>query len=161
MSANRRQFINASTLALAGAAVARVPLVGQAPPQAPAAPPVTKFEDLRRNVGIFSGQGGTIGWLATPDGALAVDSQFPATAAACVDGLKAKSPTGIDMLINTHSSRRSHRRKHHVPPGGEVDRAAGEVRAAPQRLHRQEQHRRAAGLRRHDLRRKLVAHAGR
>jgi glyoxylase-like metal-dependent hydrolase (beta-lactamase superfamily II) len=36
------------------------------------------------------------------DGALAVDSQFPDTAAACVDGLKAKSPKGIDMLINTH-----------------------------------------------------------
>jgi cyclase len=96
---NRRDFLHTSTLALAGAGLARVPLFGQA---AQPAPPVTKFEDVRRNVGIFIGQGGTIGWLAAPDGALAVDSQFPATAPACVEGLKAKSPKGIDMLINTH-----------------------------------------------------------
>lgn len=76
----------------------RVPLFGQAPPT----PAVTKFEDIRRNVGIFTGRGGTIGWLAVPDGALAVDAQFPDTAQACVEGLKAKSPKGIDMLINTH-----------------------------------------------------------
>ena len=98
MSISRRQFVHSSSLALAGAAAWRVPLLGQAPP----APAVTKFEDIRRNVGIFTGRGGTIGWLAVPDGALAVDAQFPDTAQACVEGLKAKSPKGIDMLINTH-----------------------------------------------------------
>ena len=99
MSITRREFLNSSSLALAGAAAWRVPLFGQAAPPAPA---VTKFEDIRRNVGIFTGRGGTIGWLAVPDGALAVDAQFPDTAKACVDGLKAKSAKGIDMLINTH-----------------------------------------------------------
>jgi glyoxylase-like metal-dependent hydrolase (beta-lactamase superfamily II) len=84
---------------VAGVALRRVPLLGQAAQQPPA---VTKFEDVRRNVGIFTGRGGTIGWLVAPDGALAVDAQFPDTAQACVDGLKAKSPKGIDMLINTH-----------------------------------------------------------
>jgi len=64
--------------------------------------PVTKFEDLRGGVGIFTGQGGTIGWLVTPDGALAVDSQFVATANACVAGLKDRSDKGIQLLINTH-----------------------------------------------------------
>ena len=98
MSISRRQFVHSASLALAGAAAWRVPLLGQAPP----APAVTKFEDIRRNVGIFTGRGGTIGWLAVPDGALAVDAQFPDTAQACVEGLKAKSPKGIDMLINTH-----------------------------------------------------------
>jgi len=99
MTFSRREFLNTSSLALTGATLSRVPLLGQA---AQATPPVTKFEDIRRNVGFFTGQGGTIGWLATPDGALAVDSQFPATAPACVEGLKAKSPKGVDMLINTH-----------------------------------------------------------
>ena len=101
MTFDRRTFLTTSSLALAGTAFARVPLLGQ-PAQTPPAPPVTKFEDIRRNVGFFTGQGGTIGWLATPDGALAVDAQFPATAKACVEGLQQKSPKGIQLLINTH-----------------------------------------------------------
>jgi glyoxylase-like metal-dependent hydrolase (beta-lactamase superfamily II) len=104
MSVSRREFLNSSSLAVAGAAFLRVPLVGQTPqttpPAAPAAAP--KFEDVRRNVGIFTARGGTIGWLVVPDGALAIDSQYADTAPACIDGLKGKSPKGIDMLINTH-----------------------------------------------------------
>jgi glyoxylase-like metal-dependent hydrolase (beta-lactamase superfamily II) len=94
----RRQFINSSTVALAGTAFSRL---GLAQPQAPA-PTVTKFEEVRRNVGIFSGRGGTIGYLITPEGAIAVDAQFPDTAKACVEGLQQKAPKGIQMLINTH-----------------------------------------------------------
>jgi cyclase len=103
----RREFFGStSALILAGAA-GRLPLLAQAPAaagagQAAQAPPVTKFEDLRRGVGIFTGQGGTIGWLATPDGALVVDSQFPVTAVACLAGLKERSPKGIELLVNTH-----------------------------------------------------------
>ena len=101
MTYNRRHFMTTSALALAGTGLMRVPLFGQQPaPQMP--PPVTTFEDIRRGVGIFSGRGGTIGWLVNADGGLAVDSQFPDTAAFCVKGLQAKSPKGIDMLINTH-----------------------------------------------------------
>ena len=79
MSVSRREFLNSSSLAFAGAAFWRVPVVGQAPPPAgqPAAPAVTKFEDVRRNVGIFTARGGTIGWFVVADGALAVDAQFP------------------------------------------------------------------------------------
>ncbi len=107
MTFDRRQFLTTSTLVLAGSALGRLPLAGQTPPaqpppQTPAAPPVTTFVDIRRNAGYFTGQGGTIGWLATPDGAVAVDAQFPATAKACVDGLQQKSPKGIQLLINTH-----------------------------------------------------------
>ena len=98
MTFTRRQFINSSAVALAGTAVSRL---GSAQPQAPA-PTVTKFEDVRRNVGIFSGRGGTIGYLITPDGAIAVDAQFPDTAKACVEGLQQKASKGIHMLINTH-----------------------------------------------------------
>jgi cyclase len=108
---NRRQFI------LSSAGVAGLSLIGrQAWAHAPAsafaagyggqaaqpAPPVTRFEDLRRGVGIFIGQGGTIGYLINGDGAVGVDSQFMNTAEICVAGLKQRAPKGIAMLINTH-----------------------------------------------------------
>lgn len=60
------------------------------------------FTTLRRNVGTFVGQGGTIGWLATKNSLVAVDSQFPASAKTCVDGLKDKTSHVMDFLINTH-----------------------------------------------------------
>jgi len=101
MTFTRRQFIYSSTYAAAGTALLRAPLGAQAPAQQPP-PVVTKFEELRRNVGIFTGRGGTIGWLATPDGVVAVDAQFPDTAKACVEGLQQRSPKGIQLLINTH-----------------------------------------------------------
>jgi glyoxylase-like metal-dependent hydrolase (beta-lactamase superfamily II) len=97
---NRRDFLTTSSLAFAGAALARVPLAAQA--GQPQTPPPTTFTDIRRNVGFFTGQGGTIGWLASDAGAIAVDAQFPATAKACVDGLQKKSPKGIRLLVNTH-----------------------------------------------------------
>jgi cyclase len=97
----RRHFIYSSTWAVAGTALLRSPVSGQAPAQQ--APPVpTSFEDLRRNVGIFNGRGGTIGWLATRDGAIAVDAQFPDTAKECVEGLQQRAAKGIQLLINTH-----------------------------------------------------------
>src|SRR5688500_7651165 len=78
-------------------------LAGAAISQAPAsAPPVTKFEELRRGVGMFIGTGGTIGYLVNADGAVAVDSQFMNTATICVEGLKTRAPKGLQMLINTH-----------------------------------------------------------
>ena len=101
MTFTRRQFIYSSASAFAGSTLMRLPVAAQAPAQQQP-PAVTKFEDLRRNVGIFTGRGGTIGWLSTPDGALAVDAQFPETAKACVTGLQQRSPKGIQILINTH-----------------------------------------------------------
>ncbi len=101
MTLTRRQFIYSSTYAVAGTALLRAPVGAQAPAQQ-APPVVTKFEDLRRNVGIFTGRGGAIGWLATPEGVVAVDAQFPDTAKPCVEGLQQKSPKGIQLLINTH-----------------------------------------------------------
>jgi cyclase len=99
---DRRQFLTTSSIALAGTALARVPVIGQAPAGQTPPPAVTAFEDIRRNVGIFTGRGGAIGWLATPAGAVAVDAQFPDTAKACVTGLQQKSAKGILLLINTH-----------------------------------------------------------
>ena len=100
MAYDRREFLTSTALIIGAAAGARLPLFAQA--GQPQTPPVTTFTDLRRNVGIFTGQGGTIGWLANGAGAVAVDAQFPATAKACVEGLQKKSAKGIQLLINTH-----------------------------------------------------------
>ena len=107
---NRRQFILSSTTFALGAGIhARASgyggfagLAAQAPAQPAAAPLVTKFEDLRRGVGMFIATGGTIGYLVNADGAIAVDSQFMPNATICAAGLKQRAPKGIAMLINTH-----------------------------------------------------------
>jgi glyoxylase-like metal-dependent hydrolase (beta-lactamase superfamily II) len=101
----RRTFLLSSSAAALAGAAARVPVFAlgrSGARQAPQAPPVTKFEDVRRGVGIFTGQGGTIGWLVNPEGGLVVDAQFPATASVCLAGLKERSPKGLQFLINTH-----------------------------------------------------------
>jgi glyoxylase-like metal-dependent hydrolase (beta-lactamase superfamily II) len=106
MQIDRRQFIVFSSGAIAVTPFARA--FGQGTPQPPpaaaqpAAPPVTAFTDVRRNVGIFTGRGGTIGFLVNRDAVLAIDTQFPDTAKICVDGLKQKAGRGIDVVINTH-----------------------------------------------------------
>jgi cyclase len=109
-SMNRRQFLSLSTSAFAAGLGAKnlsaygdyaAALNVQAPAQ-PATPPATRFEELRRGVGMFIGQGGTIGYLINADGAVAVDSQFMNTAEICAAGLKSRAPKGIAMLLNTH-----------------------------------------------------------
>jgi len=95
----RRTFITTSTAALAGTAFWDLPLLGQQQP-APATP---MMKDLRRNVGIFTMRGGTIGWLINPGGVVIVDSQFPAEATACAEELTKKaSRQDFSTLINTH-----------------------------------------------------------
>lgn len=99
---NRRQFLLSSSAGAAGVVLSRHVSWAQAPAAQPAAPPVTRFEELRRGVGMFIGQGGTIGYLINGDGAVGVDSQFMNTAEICVAGLKQRAPKGIAMLLNTH-----------------------------------------------------------
>jgi len=60
------------------------------------------LHELRRNVGIFVGPGGTIAWLATPAGIVVVDSQFPATASAFLNAVRERSRAERIVLINTH-----------------------------------------------------------
>jgi glyoxylase-like metal-dependent hydrolase (beta-lactamase superfamily II) len=111
MKIDRRQFIVVSSGALAVTPFARALAAGQAPAQAPGQPPaqaaappaVPKFEDVRRNVGLFTMRGGTIGWLINKDAALVVDTQYPDTAKTCLDGLKQKAGgRSLDLVINTH-----------------------------------------------------------
>ncbi len=97
MSVTRREFLYFSS-----AAIASVPRRGALFGQAQAPPPQTNFEAIRRNVGIFNGSGGTIGWLSNKDALIVVDSQFPNTAQICLDGLKQKAGRSVDLLFNTH-----------------------------------------------------------
>jgi cyclase len=110
MKLDRRQFIVLSSGALTVAPITR--LLAQ-PPQQPtpqagappaAQPPITPaFADVRRNIGIFTARGGTIGWLINKDAVVVVDTQYPDTAKLCVDGLKGKTGgRGVDLVFNTH-----------------------------------------------------------
>lgn len=97
---NRRDFIRRSLVLSAGAALA-----GRAAAQALASaptPPATRFTPLRGDVGIFTGRGGTIGWLASKDALAVVDTQFPDTALVCLKGIPGLGGRIIDATLNTH-----------------------------------------------------------
>jgi cyclase len=97
MSIDRREF-----LIISSAAVAAVPLRSAVFAQTPAPAAATRFETSRRNVGYFTGRGGTIGWLVNGDAVVVIDTQYPDTAKICLEGLKQKSGRGVDLLFNTH-----------------------------------------------------------
>lgn len=107
---NRRDFLLKSGVAASLGLLARGPLSAQTPtPATPAAPvpvrpppPVTEFKPLRRNVGYFTGRGGSIGWLVNPAAVVAVDTQFPDTAAIFLRDLPGRGSRTLDAVINTH-----------------------------------------------------------
>ncbi|MDR0788495.1 MAG: MBL fold metallo-hydrolase [Gemmatimonadota bacterium] len=94
MNFTRRDFVRASAL---GMVAAMLPESLHAAPRARA-----DFTLLRRNVGIFTERGGTMGWLVNNDGVLVIDSQFADTAPIFLDGLRQRTSRPIDLLINTH-----------------------------------------------------------
>jgi glyoxylase-like metal-dependent hydrolase (beta-lactamase superfamily II) len=107
MNHTRRDLLRWTSLSLAAAAWPSARLLGQAPaapaPQGPPPAPQTSFADLRRNVGIFNGSGGTIGTYVAKDAVAVVDTQFPNTAQICVDGLKTKAGgRAVDLVVDTH-----------------------------------------------------------
>lgn len=111
---NRRDFLLRSGAAVSLSLLAKGPLSAQTPstgpaPAAPAAPVpvqppplVTEFNPLRRNVGYFTGRGATIGWLAAPDALVAVDTQFPDSAAIFLKDMPGRAGRTLDAVINTH-----------------------------------------------------------
>jgi glyoxylase-like metal-dependent hydrolase (beta-lactamase superfamily II) len=97
----RREFLATSSLALTAGVVTPPRLFAQ---QAPAGQPPTvpAFAALRRNVGVFTARGGTMGWLVTPEAVLVIDSQFADTSQMFLDGMKSRTQRKFDLLINTH-----------------------------------------------------------
>ncbi len=110
MAITRREFLAAGSIGVAGVAwpvgafLQQPQGVPQQPAGQPPAPPlVTTFTAIRKDVGIFSGQGGTIGWLVSRDGIVVVDTQMGAAAAACLAGIKERAGDRmIDLVFNTH-----------------------------------------------------------
>jgi glyoxylase-like metal-dependent hydrolase (beta-lactamase superfamily II) len=103
---NRRDFLFKSGAAVSLSLLARGPLSAQTPPPTPAPvrmpPPVTEFRPLRGNAGLFTGRGGTIGWLAAADALVAIDTQFPDTAEIFLAGMPGRAGRTLDAVINTH-----------------------------------------------------------
>lgn len=122
MNLNRRDFVVRSSLLVSAGLLGRSGLSavpeqggGAAPgapktgpvmtPAGPVHPVVTEFKALRGDVGYFTGRGGTIGWLSTPDALVAVDTQFPDTAAVFIAGVPEPLGRGrkmFDVVLNTH-----------------------------------------------------------
>jgi cyclase len=98
---NRRDFLLRSTLAVSAGLLSRSLLSAQTPPAAPG-PAGAGFTPLRRNVGLFTARGGTIGWLVNPDALAVVDTQFPDTAQTFLAGLPGRGGRNFDVLLNTH-----------------------------------------------------------
>lgn len=104
---NRRQFLHRSGVAVSLGLMSRGVLLGQGAPPAGGAPvrppaPAVEFKELRRGVGYFTGRGGTIGWLATKEALVAVDTQFTETAELFLAGLPRREGRMLDAVIDTH-----------------------------------------------------------
>ena len=105
---NRRDFLvrsscfTAAGLLLRSTSSAQAPAAPVARPATAPAPVTTEFKPLRRDVGIFNGRGGTIGWLSNRDALLAIDTQFPDTAKLFLAGLPGRGERQLDVVINTH-----------------------------------------------------------
>jgi cyclase len=95
MRMDRRQFVKLSALGIAAAGLPR-------PLGATGWQRRDVFTPIRRNVGIYTARGGTIGWLVNDSGVIVVDSQFPDTAATFLAGLRERSSRPIDALVNSH-----------------------------------------------------------
>jgi cyclase len=60
------------------------------------------FTPLRSNIGHFTGRGGTIGWFATDDAVVVVDSQFENSAQDFLSGISEYGTGPEKILFNTH-----------------------------------------------------------
>lgn len=98
---NRRDFVVRSSIFTAASLLARSIATAQAP-KAAAAPVTPEFKLLRREVGVFTARGGSIGYLASKDALAAVDTQFADTAKLFLDGLPGRAGRKLDVLVNSH-----------------------------------------------------------
>lgn len=101
MSISRRAFISVSAATPVALALGKGAAL-RAWQQQPA-PIAGVFTPIRKDVGYFTGRGGTIGYLINQEGVLVVDAQSMDAAAICIAGLQERSHNrGVDALINTH-----------------------------------------------------------
>lgn len=60
------------------------------------------FTELRNGVGIFTMQGGTMGWFVTDDATVVIDSQYPEPAGTFVERISEFGGGPERVLFNTH-----------------------------------------------------------
>ena len=92
----RRQFFQQSAMAMALLAFYRSDVFAAGLQQN------YQFKPLRNNIGVFTEQGGTIGWLDSKDGFVVIDSQFPNSAPHVIEELKKLGSKPFKYLLNTH-----------------------------------------------------------
>lgn len=63
---------------------------------------LSTFHPIRNNIGTFTGRGGTIGWMATSEFIVAIDSQFPNSAEDFISGISEYGSGPDRILFNTH-----------------------------------------------------------
>jgi glyoxylase-like metal-dependent hydrolase (beta-lactamase superfamily II) len=68
----------------------------------PAQAPTFKLEKVSDHISCLFGKGGNVGILATDDGVVVVDDQYPDVAQGIVDQIRTISDKPIRYLINTH-----------------------------------------------------------
>ena len=101
MSLSRRAFLSVSAATPFAVALGKGEAL-RAWQQQPA-PINGVFTPIRKDIGYFTGGGGTIGYLINKDGVLVVDSQSMRAAPICIAGLQERSQNrGVDVLVNTH-----------------------------------------------------------
>jgi glyoxylase-like metal-dependent hydrolase (beta-lactamase superfamily II) len=108
---NRRDFLVRASMLTAAGGFIRSRSMAQAssnapgaarPPTAAPGPVTPEFKALRRDVGYFTAQGGTIGWLVNKDALASVDTQFARTAPLFLNGLPGRAGRQLDVVINSH-----------------------------------------------------------
>ena len=120
---NRRRFLTSSSSAIVAAALREWPALARGG-QSRAA---TRFEDLRGGAGIFTGRGGTIGWLVTDEGAVVDRQSVPRHGGGVRRGAQTTVAPRHPRPDQHAPSRRSHGRQQGIPPGREIHRRARQL----------------------------------
>jgi cyclase len=93
---HRRTFLRASALTCG------VLTLGQQKLLAALFPQQGNLKMLRKNVGIYTERGGTIGFVLSDEGIVTIDSQFPDTAAHYIAEIQKLNTKPLTYLLNTH-----------------------------------------------------------
>src|SRR5690606_19437962 len=91
----RREFLSTSAMALGMLTLSSNSLLAAYQDQG------YSFKSLRNKIGVFTEQGGTIGWLNSADGFVVVDAQFPDSATHVIAELQKLGNKSFTHLINT------------------------------------------------------------
>jgi glyoxylase-like metal-dependent hydrolase (beta-lactamase superfamily II) len=93
---HRRSFLRHSAFTLGALTLGQQKLLAAILPQ------TGNIKMLRKNVGIYTERGGTIGFLLSDEGIVTIDSQFPDTATKYIAEVQKLNTKPLTYLLNTH-----------------------------------------------------------